>query len=116
MAFYVVYIQEAHATDAWQVGANLRDQVLIPTATSLEDRSNAAGACARKLGIEFPALVDNFQNSTEAAYTGWPDRLYVIDRNGRIAHKSGPGPYGFKPRGVAESLKKLVGIEQGRES
>ena len=64
--------------------------------------------CVVKLGIKFPAVVDSFDNATERAYTGWPDRLYVIDRDGRVAYKSAPGPFGFKPSGVEETLKKLV--------
>jgi hypothetical protein len=35
-------------------------------------------ACVRKLGIQIPAVIDEFGNSTEQAYTGWPDRLYLI--------------------------------------
>lgn len=73
-----------------------------------EERVNLAGTCAVKLGIEFPALVDGIENTTEVDYTGWPDRLYVVDREGRIAHKSRPGPYGFKPDAVAETLLRLV--------
>ena len=33
----------------------------------------------RKLGIKFPALIDEISNPTEEAYTGWPDRLYLIE-------------------------------------
>ena len=75
---------------------------------NLEERAAVANTCVRDLGIEFPALVDDFQNATETAYTGWPDRLYVIDREGRIAHKGGPGPYGFKPAEVGATLKRLL--------
>jgi len=37
--------------------------------------------------------------------TGWPDRLYVIDGAGKIAHKSKAGPFGFKPAEVETTLK-----------
>ena len=57
-----------------------------------------------KLGIKFPALIDEFNNPTEVAYAGWPERLYVIDREGRVALKSAAGPYGFKPEQVAQTL------------
>jgi hypothetical protein len=60
------------------------------------------------LGIEFPALVDDPDNAVERAYTGWPDRLYVVDREGRIAYKSAPGPFGFHPAGVDSTLKRLL--------
>jgi len=68
----------------------------------------------RKLGIKFPAVVDGFDNTTEAAYTGWPERIYLIDRNGRIAYKSKPGPFGFKPDELATALKKIAGTNQLR--
>ncbi len=61
-----------------------------------------------KLGIKFPAVVVTFDNATERAYTRWPDRLYVIDRDGRVVYKSRPGPFGFQPQGVAETLQRLI--------
>jgi len=67
-----------------------------------------AGACVRKLGIKFPAVLDEFGNSTESAYTGWPDRLYLIDANGRVAYKSKPGPFGFKPADLEAAITKLI--------
>jgi hypothetical protein len=65
-----------------------------------------AGTCVRKLGIKFPAVLDEFGNSTEQVYTGWPDRIYLIDPQGRIAYKSKPGPFGFKPDQLAAILAK----------
>ena len=105
----MVYIYEAHASDAWQVVANRRDQVLIITPQSFEERTEVAGSCVRKLGIELPALVDDIRNSTEAAYTGWPDRLYVIDREGRVAYKSAAGPWGFRPPEMKSALARVLG-------
>jgi hypothetical protein len=107
-AFYIVYIQEAHPIDAWQVDDNLEDDVLVASTVSRDDRVVAAGMCVRNLGIELPALVDEADNRVERAYTGWPDRLYVVDRDGTIAHKSGAGPFGFKPAEVEATLKRLV--------
>jgi type I thyroxine 5'-deiodinase len=104
----VVYIQEAHPTDAWQVRSNLAENVIFASPKTLEERNQVAGLCALNLGIEFPAVVDTLDNRTEMAYTAWPDRLYVIDRDGRIAYKSAPGPFGFQPEGVAETLRTLV--------
>jgi type I thyroxine 5'-deiodinase len=44
----------------------------------------------------------------EAAYTGWPDRFYLIDRGGRITFKSKAGPFGFHPEELAAALQKLT--------
>jgi type I thyroxine 5'-deiodinase len=106
--FYVVYIEEAHPIDAWQVSANLEDDVLVATTRTADERYQAAGLCITKLGIELPALLDESDNHVERAYTAWPDRLYVIDRNGRIAHKSAAGPFGFKPADVEATLKRIL--------
>ena len=86
-AFHVVYIQEAHPIDAWQDDDNLKDDVLVKSTTTEEERAEIAGICLAKLSIELPALVDDPDNRVERAYTAWPDRLYVIDRDGRIAYK-----------------------------
>ena len=60
------------------------------------------------VSVQIPPVIDDLNNSTEIAYTGWPDRLYVIDAEGRVAYKSRPGPYGFKPDEVAQTLKRLL--------
>ena len=89
------------------MASNIRDHVVFASPKSLAERGDVASACVRRLGIEIPALVDGIGNGVEAAYTGWPDRLYVIDREGRVAYKSKPGPFGFNPKGVAETLRRL---------
>jgi hypothetical protein len=106
--FYVVYISEAHPVDRWQTGSNLKDEVLVANTNTLDERMDVAGVCVRKLGIEMPALVDETDNRVEQAYTGWPDRLYVIDKDGQIAHKSDAGPFGFKPADVEATLTRLL--------
>jgi Iodothyronine deiodinase len=108
VAFYMIYIQEAHATDGWQTESNVKDKILIANPKSLEERGSVAHSCVRNLKVDLPALLDDFQNSVEVAYTGWPDRLYVIDREGRIAHKGKAGPFGFKPQEVRDTLQRLV--------
>ena len=104
----MVYIEEAHASDVWQMSINVKEKVVFATPNSYEERTAVANTCVKDLGIEFPALIDDFSNSVEKAYTGWPDRLYVVDRDGRIASKSKPGPYGFRPDDVAVTLERLV--------
>jgi type I thyroxine 5'-deiodinase len=87
--------------------SNVKDHVVFASPRSEDDRAFIAGACVRKLGIEIPAVLDEFGNSTDQAYTGWPDRFYLIDAQGRIAYKSKPGPFGFKPEELAAALARL---------
>jgi iodothyronine deiodinase-like protein len=107
-AFYIVYIQEAHPIDGWQMEANITDDVLVASTKTHDDRCAAAGSCVVGLGIEIPAIIDSPDSRVDRAYSGWPDRLYVIDREGRIAFKSDPGPFGFKPAAVKASLERLL--------
>jgi hypothetical protein len=90
--------------------SNIKDKVVFASPRDLEERSLVAGSCVRKLGIKFPAVLDEFGNSTEQAYTGWPDRLYLIDANGKVVYKSKPGPFGFKPDDLRAALRKLPNI------
>ena len=88
----------------WQMHSNIEDKVVFASPRSEEERGFVAGACVRKLGIDIPAVLDEFGNSTEQAYTAWPDRLYLIDATGHVAYKSKPGPFGFN----ADELKIAV--------
>ncbi len=90
------------------MGSNLRQNVVFALPKSADERGKIAESCMRNLHIEIPALLDDFQNTTEMAYMGWPDRLYVIDRTGRVAFKSQPGPFGFEPQAMEAELKKAV--------
>jgi len=101
----VIYIQEAHASDGWQLSANLRDEVVFADPKTDGERATVAESCVRKLDIKIPALLDTIDNATERAYTGWPDRLYVIDKEGKVAYKSKPGPFGFKIPPMEEALR-----------
>ena len=112
--FLVVYITEAHPSDVWQMESNIHDQVVFASPKNEEERAFVAGACVRKLGIKIPSVLDEFGNSTERAYTGWPDRMYLIDAQGRIAYKSKPGPFGFKPAELEAALGRVVGTTSTR--
>lgn len=103
-----VLLREVHATDVWQDPDNLTDNVLYADQKNAEERIGMGQLCVAKLGIKFPAVVDGLDNYTERAYTAWPERLYVVGRDGKIAYKSGPGPHGFRPKEVANVLKRLV--------
>lgn len=78
---------------------------------SLEERRKVAGAFAEQLKLTLPILVDTLDDQANKAYAGWPDRLYVLDAQGKIALKGEPGPRGFTPA-VKEApavLERLLG-------
>ena len=90
------------------MASNIRDKVIFQTPRKFEERTDVASSCVLKLGIKIPAVVDDMNNSTERAYTGWPDRIYLIDRNGRVALKTKPGPFGFAPSQLETQRQRIL--------
>ena len=93
--FFVVYVREAHPTDGWQVEANVQDGVLYRQHQSYGEREEAAQACALGLDITIPALVEDMDNAVDDAYGAAPERLYLVDADGRVAYHGGAGPFFF---------------------
>ena len=115
-AFYVVYIQEAHPVDFWQTSSNVRERVLLNSARSLSERTEAAGTCVVRLGLKLPAVSDKPDDAVERAYTGWPDRLYLVDSDGRVAYKSAAGPFGFEPGDLEKALERTLRAAPARSA
>jgi type I thyroxine 5'-deiodinase len=109
-----VYIEEAHPSDIWQMASNVREGVVFRNPRSDAERGDVAQSCVRTLGIRFPALIDGIDNTVERLYTGWPDRLYLIDSAGRIAYKSAPGPFGFDAQQLAAALGRIATVRASR--
>jgi len=49
--------------------SNIRDNVILRTPLSFDERTEVASSCVRKLGIKIPAVIDDMNNSTERAYS-----------------------------------------------
>jgi hypothetical protein len=108
----VVYIREAHP-----VGGRRRppEQFQIPDPKTLAERQRVAREFAEQVKLSVPILVDTIDDQVEKAYAGWPDRIYIIDRQGKIVHKGGPGPRGFQPS-LKEAPRVLDQLLQRPES
>ena len=106
--FYVVYIREAHPTDEWQSVSNLLEDVLIAQPATYEERVEAAHACTLGMDISIPTLIDEMTNEVGEAYAAMPDRLYLVDADGRVAYRGGPGPFGFKSDELEAAIESLL--------
>ncbi len=106
--FLMVYVREAHPTDGWAMASNEKVGVAVTQPTTIEERRSVASQCAIKLKPSMPLLVDHIDDTVGNAYSGMPARLYVIDCDGKIAYKSGRGPFGFKPEEMEQALLMLL--------
>jgi hypothetical protein len=105
VAFFVVYIREAHPEDGWVLADNRREEIALRDPTTLEERAAAAEACALRLRTSIPILLDDVDDAVASAYGGWPDRLYLIGRDGSVAFRGEVGPFGFKPEELAHAIE-----------
>jgi hypothetical protein len=113
--FLAIYVREAHPIDGWRVDANDKDGISITQPLSKPEREGVASTCCTKLKMSMPLLVDSLDDKVGHAWSGMPDRLYLIDRAGRVAYKGGRGPFGFKPGELEHSLiLSLLAQEPGK--
>lgn len=97
MEFFLVYIREAHPSDGWAMKQNEQQGINIKDPKTLDERAQVAATACSLLKIKLPCLVDTMDDTANKAYGAWPDRLYIVDRDGKIAVAGGPGPGGFPP-------------------
>ena len=118
--FVFVYILEAHpegedhkapprarfdASTDLEVGGN----GALPQARTDAERREGALLCTESLGLTMRTVTDDMQNSTNSAYGAWPDRMYIVGVDGRVAFQGEPGPMGYDPDAVQAALEAIVG-------
>lgn len=108
MRFLVVYIREAHPDDGWIIPENRRSGLAVLEPTTNDERHAVASTCAVNLRLRMPMVVDGEDNAVASVYGGWPDRLYLVGRGGRIVFQGGEGPFGFKPEELERAIEREV--------
>ena len=106
--FVNVYVREAHPTDGWRMSSNDKDGVTFAQPTTDEERREVASKCCAALRMTIPLVVDHVDDRVGHAYSGMPDRLYLIDRDGKVAYKGGRGPFGFKPGELEQQIAMML--------
>lgn len=94
--FLTIYTREAHPEDGWQVDINHDQDVVYMQPKTIEERADIAGDCLRRHGIRMPVALDDIDDSINKAYSGSPERLYLIDAKGIVRHRSSPGPFSMQ--------------------
>jgi hypothetical protein len=104
VTFVVVYLREAHAMDSDLPMAfgEIEDPI------TLEERREMAVFSSEAMGLTMPSVVDDMDDAVAIAYQGWPERLYLVDTDGDVAFRCGPGPFGFDPDGLEAAIRDLL--------
>jgi hypothetical protein len=103
--FVLIYVREAHPSDALPVEENVEQGIAFSDPTTIEDKQSHALTCIRDLSVRFTTVVDDLDSKVEREYSAWPTRLYLIGKDGRVAWKSKPGPKGFVAAELAVAIE-----------
>ena len=103
--FLVVYIREAHPID----GHLPMEFGMIEDPITTVERLKVAKQCVTGLKLVMPAIVDKMDDAVSMAYHGWPERLYLIGKDGKVAYAGGPGPFQFEPNELEKAIRVVIG-------
>lgn len=101
----MVYIREAHPLDGFLPRGG-GDDPIVEDPVTWNERRELAATCMSALALDpIPALVDGIDDAVSRAYAAWPDRLYLIGRDGTVAYQGDPGPDGFLPLELGRAIE-----------
>ena len=109
--FCCIYIREAHPENSvggFKTERNRSIAILFDQPTTIEERGEIAEVCVLKLNLKMPMYLDGMEDEAEIKYVGWPERLYVIGTDRKIAYAGAMGPLGFDPDSWEEAIKNQL--------
>ena len=109
MNFFCIYINEAHPDDGWQIKVNLDADIIHNQPTTIEERADIAEVCQLDLRLNMLVLLGDIENETDLSYAARPVRLFVLDEDGVIVHRSGVGPRDLDVEGALATIEKIAG-------
>ena len=94
--FFIVYISEAHAADDRRP-VGYAKELGINEHTDYGERCDVAARLVKDKKLTIPCLIDGMNNNVDKHYHGWPDRVFLVRKDGRLAVAAKRGPMGFRP-------------------
>ena len=91
------------------MASNQTDHVILNEPTVLTERRSVAQTCRSRLSLTLPCVVDTMDNQVDGLYAAWPERIFVVDQQGKIAYAGKQGPWGFKPEEAERALRRALG-------
>ena len=99
-----VYINEAHATDIWNIGESAG--AIINNHKTIGDRISAATNFKKMHNFAMDVYCDNMNNDFENKFSSWPARYFVFCNN-KIKIIAEPKDSHFSMIDLFEFLAKL---------
>lgn len=105
--FKIVYIRDSHPVLGFRAPTNdRRDIGPEQEPRNLADREKWACADQKKMKCTIPVVMDTFDDRTMTAYAAFPQRVYVLDKAGKVLYVSS-GLVGFDVENIAKVVQSL---------
>ncbi len=86
--------------------------LLIEDPLTDDERRAVAQRCEQELELGFPMVVDGVDDAASRAFAAWPDRLYLLDLDGRVVYRSRKGADGFRPDELGRTVEQLLASQR----
>ena len=106
--FQVIYIREAHPADSARAAGEWSK---VNEPETLAKRIEVAKKCRDETKMGIPVAVDDMDDTAAMLYDGYPDRLYIVTPDGKVAYNGAKGPRGFKPDEMVKKLEAILAAE-----
>jgi hypothetical protein len=87
--------------------SNREEKLVFKQPKSFEERRKLAAILVDRLQYRLPLAIDGLDNAADKAYAAWPERIYVIAKDGAILYRGDVGPFGFHPEEAEKVLASL---------
>jgi len=105
--FKIVYIRDTHPVVGFRAPTNDRLGISADKEPKvLADREKWACADQKKMNCGIPVVMDTMDDKTLKAYDAFPQRIYVLRRDGKVAFVSS-GLVGFDVAAVTNAANAL---------
>ena len=105
--FRIVYIRDSHPVLGFRAPTNDRRGIApADEPKSLGDREKWACEDRKKMKCSIPVVMDSFDDRTLKVYDAFPQRVFVLDAEGKVVHISA-GLAGMDVGEVSKALDAL---------
>ena len=88
--------------------SNRADKLVFNQPQTFAERKVLAGVLVERLHYRVPLAIDTLDNRADQAFAGWPERIYILGKGGRVLYKGEMGPFGFHPEEAEKALQALA--------
>jgi len=86
--------------------SNVDENICYPQPTTFPQRVAIANDFVTRFRFPIPIAIDPMNNAADRIYGGWPERIYIIDEQGKIVYRGGLGPFNYHPQEARAWLER----------